>query len=114
MEADLAKTKTLGVAEADADDISAWVSKSRESEAEAKRAAERAAAAKMASMYDEEVSKLQLVSSLTGVKILPTTESFGGLVDFNWHAFTLEGVSGRHCQMCVHSSTVAKHAPPPM
>ena len=64
METDLAKTKTLGVAEAGVDDISAWVSKSRESEAEARRTAERAAAAKMASMYDEEVSILQLFSSV--------------------------------------------------
>jgi SART-1 family len=55
MEADLAKVKGLGEAKPEVDDVAAWVSRSRESEAEAKRKAEREKAAKMASMYDEEV-----------------------------------------------------------
>lgn len=55
MEEGLRKVTTLGAAEPEVDDISAWVNKSREAEAEAKRIAERAAAAKLSSMYDEEV-----------------------------------------------------------
>jgi hypothetical protein len=47
--------KGLGEAKPEVDDVAAWVSRSRESEAEAKRKAEREKAAKMASMYDEEV-----------------------------------------------------------
>ncbi len=56
MEADLAKVKGLGEAQPDVDDVAAWVSRSRQAELEARRAAEREKAAKMASMYDEEVS----------------------------------------------------------
>lgn len=55
MEEGLRKVKTLGSTDPDADDISSWVTKSRENEAETKRADERAAAAKLSSMYDEEV-----------------------------------------------------------
>lgn len=54
MEEGLRKVKTLGSSDPDADDISLWVSKSREVEAETRRAAERAAAAKLSTMYDEE------------------------------------------------------------
>lgn len=57
MEADLAKVKGLGEAKPEVDDVAAWVSRSRESEAEAKRKAEREKAAKVASMYDEEVRR---------------------------------------------------------
>lgn len=55
MEEGLRKVKTLGSTDPDANDISSWVTKSREVAAETKRAAERAAAAKLSSMYDEEV-----------------------------------------------------------
>lgn len=55
MEADLAKVKGLGEAKPEVDDVAAWVAASREAEAEAKRRAEKEKAAKVASMYDEEV-----------------------------------------------------------
>ena len=54
MQEDLAKVTTLGSADADDDSMVAWVARSRQSE-EARRAAERAAATRVASMYDEEV-----------------------------------------------------------
>lgn len=57
MEAELAKVKGLGEAQSEVDDISAWVARSREAEEEAKRKAEREKAAKVASMYDEEVRR---------------------------------------------------------
>lgn len=63
MEADLAKVKGLGEAKPEVDDVAAWVSRSRESEAEAKRRAERDKAAKMASMYDEEVRHAAMLRS---------------------------------------------------
>lgn len=55
MEEDLAKVERLGEAQPEVDDVSAWVARSRESEAEAKKRKEKEKAAKMASMYDEEV-----------------------------------------------------------
>lgn len=54
MEEGLRKVKGLGSTDPDADDISSWVAKSREDEMETKRVAERAAAAKLSTMYDEE------------------------------------------------------------
>ncbi len=60
------KVTTLGAAAPEADDISAWVVRSREAETEAKRAAERAAAAKLSSMYDEEVRLVCLRVLLIG------------------------------------------------
>lgn len=61
MEAELAKVKGLGEAQPEVDDISAWVARSREAEDEAKRQDERKKAAKVASMYDEEVRQCQLM-----------------------------------------------------
>jgi hypothetical protein len=58
MEEGLRKVKGLGSTDPDADDISSWVAKSREDEMETKRVAERAAAAKLSTMYDEEVLPL--------------------------------------------------------
>ena len=55
MQEDLSKVTTLGSADADDDSMAAWVARSRQSEEEARRAAERAAATRVASMYDEEV-----------------------------------------------------------
>lgn len=57
MELDLAKVKHLSESHTEVDNVSAWVARSRESEAEAKKRAERHKAAKVASMYDEEVSQ---------------------------------------------------------
>ena len=59
------KVTALGAAAPEADDVSAWVARSREAETEAKRAAERAAAAKLSSMYDEEVRLVCLWVPLT-------------------------------------------------
>ncbi len=55
MHEDLSKVTTLGSTDADDDSMAAWVARSRQSEEEARRAAERAAATRVASMYDEEV-----------------------------------------------------------
>ena len=55
MEEGLSKVVTLGAAEAEVDDMAAWVARSRRNEEENKRNAQRAAASRVASMYDEEV-----------------------------------------------------------
>lgn len=55
MEEGLAKVVNLGAAEAEVDDMAAWVARSRRGEEEAKRSAQRAAASRVATMYDEDV-----------------------------------------------------------
>ena len=55
MQEDLGKVTTLGTADADDDSMAAWVARSRQAE-EARRASERAAATRVATMYDEEAS----------------------------------------------------------
>ena len=57
MHEDLSKMTTLGSADADDDSMAAWVARSRQSE-ETRRAAERAAATRVASMYDQEVFRV--------------------------------------------------------
>ena len=55
MQEDLGKVTTLGATDADDDSMAAWVARSRQAE-QAGRAAERAAASRVATMYDEEAS----------------------------------------------------------
>jgi len=55
MEEGLAKVVNLGAAEAEVDDMAAWVARSRRGEEEAKRSAQRVAASRVATMYDEDV-----------------------------------------------------------
>jgi hypothetical protein len=55
MEEGLQRVVTLGAAEAEVDDMAAWVARSRAAEEESKRGAQRAGASRLASMYDEEV-----------------------------------------------------------
>jgi len=85
MEEGLRKVITLGAAEPEVDDISAWVNKSREAEAEAKRAAERAAAAKLSSMYDEEddvsedeeAGEARHAADLAGMRVKHSADDLG-------------------------------------
>ena len=67
MEEGLAKVKTLGAAEEEVDDMAAWVARSRRVEEANKRAAERAAASRVASMYDEEVRTLAFWHGISSV-----------------------------------------------
>lgn len=56
MEEGLQRVVTLGAAEAEVDDMAAWVARSRRAEEESKRSAQRATASRVASMYDQEVT----------------------------------------------------------
>ena len=90
MEEGLAKVVNLGAAEAEVDDMAVWVARSRRGEEENKRSAQRAAASRVSSMYDEEVRSLSASMCRTYSALRPKWVQAGiALEDFCMHVSCL-------------------------